>query len=470
MVPNQEEILEQVEKICQSDALEQSEHLKAFLRYVVLQSVRQPGIQPKEYAIATEVFGRDPGFDPRQDALVRVQAARLRSKLRKYYDTQGKGDRLLIDLPKGHYSPTFAYAAARKASPDAGNGAGSGLVDLAQGSRLVESEPLGPSLLPGERPDLLPTEHSTLYGIGYTKIGLAALGILSLVLGYAAFYYRAQLSALRDSTAASKGSDAREAQRLTLVWKDFVDSSGPILVTYSNTAFLGTPQQGLKYYKPLAGSGPNSGSHSSQEAGIEQEATAAINDQYTGTGEVMAVNFLGGIFWKMGRSFRVKRSLLVDWEDIKTGNIVILGSTAENLFLRDLPQPQDFVFRADKEHDEHVFIVNQHPKEGEQPIYASKREGMSTRQIVEDYALVSLLKGLDGKSKLMILAGLTTTGTQAAAEYVTNPAYIDEMTSHIGTMTDPGHPSLPEFYQVVIKAKVNDGVPVQIEYVTHHVL
>ena len=458
MVPNQAEILEQVEKICQSDALEQSEHLKAFLRYVVLQSVRQPGSQPKEYAIATEVFGRDHAFDPRQDALVRVQAARLRSKLRKYYDTQGKADRLLIGLPKGHYSPTFAYMAAKRGMPEPGNGSAGGSVDPAEGSRVVESGPV------------VPNNGGALYGVGYAKIGLAALAILSLVLGYAAFYYRAQLSSLKDSTAASKRLDANETQRLALVWKGFVDSSAPILVTYSNTAFLGTPQQGLKYYKPLAGSGPNTGSHSSQEAGIEQDKTAAINDQYTGTGEVMAVNFLGEIFWKMGRSFRVKRSLLLDWEDIKTGNIVILGSTAENLFLRDLPEPQDFVFRADKEHDEHVFIVNQHPKEGEQPIYASKREGMSTRQIVEDYALVSLLKGLDGKNKLMILAGLTTTGTQAAAEYVTNPVYIDELTSRIGTMTDPAHPSLPEFYQIVIKAKVNDGVPVQIEYVTHHVL
>jgi hypothetical protein len=149
---------------------------------------------------------------------------------------------------------------------------------------------------------------------------------------------------------------------------------------------------------------------------------------------------------------------------------VILGSTAENLFLRDLPQPQDFVFRADKEHDEHVFIVNLHPRDGEQTIYASKREGMSTRQIVEDYALVSLLKGLDGKSKLMILAGLTTTGTQAAAEYVTKPAYLDELISHLNISTDSARPALPPFYQIVIRAKVNDGVPVQIEYVTHHVL
>jgi len=454
MGPNQAEILEQVEKICQSDALEQSEHLKAFLRYVVQKSVRDPGVQPKEYAIATEVFGRDPGFDPRQDALVRVQAARLRSKLRKYYDTQGKADRLLIDLPKGHYSPTFAYATTRRSISGAGNG--DGAAGAAQPSHTVEAGQVAATLPP------------PVYRIPYTKIAMAALVILSLALGYAAFYYRSQLATLKESTAGSKGWDSKEAQHLTLVWKDFADSSAPILVTYSNTAFLGSPQQGLRYYKPLSGRNP--GSPSSQEAGIEPDRTAAINDQYTGTGEVMAVNFLGGVFWKMGRSFRVKRSLLLDWEDIKTGNIVILGSTAENLFLRDLPQPQDFVFRADKQHDEHVFIVNQNPKEGEQSIYASKREGMSTRQIVEDYALVSLLKGLDGKSKLMILAGLTTTGTQAAAEYVTKPVYLDELISHINTSTDPAHPALPAFYQIVIRAKVNDGVPVQIDYVTHHVL
>src|SRR5262245_40088587 len=458
MGPNQAEILEQVEKICQSDALEQSEHLKAFLRYVVQKSVRDPGVQPKEYAIATEVFGRDAGFDPRQGALVRVQAARLRSKLRKYYDTQGKSDLLLIDLPKGHYSPTFAYAAPRKSARGVGNGDGTSSGGVAESSAAAEAGRVAASLPP------------PMYRIQYTKIALAALVVLSLGLGYAAFYYRSQLASLKDSTAASKDWDSKETQHMTLVWKDFFESSAPILVTYSNTAFLGTPQQGLKYYKPLTGAGPDSGSSSSQEAGIEQVKTAAINDQYTGTGEVMAVNFLGGIFWKMGRSFRVKRSLLLDWEDIKTGNIVILGSTAENLFLRDLPQPQDFVFRADKQHDEHVFIVNQHPKEGEQTIYASKREGMSTRQIVEDYAMVSLLKGLDGKSKLMILAGLTTTGTQAAAEYVTKPVCLDELISHLTTSTDPAHPALPAFYQIVIRAKVNDGVPVQIEYVTHHVL
>jgi hypothetical protein len=60
----------------------------------------------------------------------------------------------------------------------------------------------------------------------------------------------------------------------------------------------------------------------------------------------MGVYSLGGnVFWKAGHSFRVKRSLLLTWDDLKTENIVFLGSPAENLLLRELPQKQDFVFQ-----------------------------------------------------------------------------------------------------------------------------
>src|SRR5262249_46659523 len=64
----------------------------------------------KEYVIATEVFGRDSSYDPRVDSVVRVQAGRLRSKLLEYYATEGKDDKVIIDLPKGHYTPIFSYA------------------------------------------------------------------------------------------------------------------------------------------------------------------------------------------------------------------------------------------------------------------------------------------------------------------------------------------------------------------------
>ena len=65
---------------------------------------------------------------------------------------------------------------------------------------------------------------------------------------------------------------------------------------------------------------------------------------------------------------------------------------------------------------------------------------------------------------------ISATLTQAAAEYVSKPEHIKELISHLNTSPDPSTPKLPPYYQIVIKVKVNGGVPVQISYVTHHVL
>ena len=71
---------------------------------------------------------------------------------------------------------------------------------------------------------------------------------------------------------------------------------------------------------------------------------------------------------------------------------------------------------------------------------------------------------------MLILAGITTLGTQAAAEYVTKPDYIRDLIQRLNTAQAGAAPKLPENYQVLLKVKVNGGVPAQISYVTHHVL
>jgi tetratricopeptide (TPR) repeat protein len=61
----------------------------------------------KEYALGVEVFDRGPRFDPRSDAIVRVEALKLRQKLERYYRTDGATDLVTIVLPKGAYRPIF---------------------------------------------------------------------------------------------------------------------------------------------------------------------------------------------------------------------------------------------------------------------------------------------------------------------------------------------------------------------------
>ena len=83
-----------------------------FLRFVVDRELAGRGRELKEYTLGTEVFDRDPAYDPRIDPIVRVEARRLRSKLREYYSGSGATDAIVIELPKGSYVPQFRAAIA----------------------------------------------------------------------------------------------------------------------------------------------------------------------------------------------------------------------------------------------------------------------------------------------------------------------------------------------------------------------
>ena len=100
-------VVEQLEKILSSPSFANSARLSRFLRYIVEQAMNGRSHQLKEYMLGLDVFDRPESFDPRTDAVVRVEAGRLRSKLRGYYNSEGQEDPLVIELPKGSYAPTF---------------------------------------------------------------------------------------------------------------------------------------------------------------------------------------------------------------------------------------------------------------------------------------------------------------------------------------------------------------------------
>src|ERR1044072_871956 len=445
MIPAREEKLEQLERLLGSRILQGSESLRAFLRFVVTKAVDNQDASLKEYTIATEVFGRSNNYDSRNDSVVRVQAGRLRAKLQEYYATEGNHDKILIDLPKGHYSPTFAY------------------IEGTNGS--TASDALTPESAS------IPMKQFAVRN-NWTGLAVAALVLLAIALGALALSNKSDANHLKDCLA-SKTIQPAEVQAASPLWGDFFHSPEPVLVAFSNALFRGTAETGMKILKPMGSAPTNVGSPAaSQTSGVKEGSESVVTDHYTGIGEVLGVYSLGDLFYKASRSIRVKRSLMLTWDDLKTENIIILGSPAENFVLRDLPQQQDFVFQPLKDDKQNMSlgIINTKPKAGEQPTYLAKQEGPSRSQISEDYAVISLLRGLDEKHRLMILAGITTFGTQAAAEYVTKPEHIKDLITHLDTSQSGDSPKLPLFYQVLIKVKVNGGVPVQISYVTHHVL
>jgi TolB-like protein len=87
------------------------------LDYLVNETLAGRGDRLKGYNIALEVFERPETFDPTVYPLVRIEAARLREKLREYYDGDGKGDPIRIDLPKGAYAPQIEFRQAEALEP-----------------------------------------------------------------------------------------------------------------------------------------------------------------------------------------------------------------------------------------------------------------------------------------------------------------------------------------------------------------
>jgi len=97
----------QLARILASRTFHQADRLKRFICFVVEETISGRGTQLKEFLLGMEVFGKDARFDPRTDPIVRVQARRLRVRLARYYSEEGQEDDILIELPKGGYSPVF---------------------------------------------------------------------------------------------------------------------------------------------------------------------------------------------------------------------------------------------------------------------------------------------------------------------------------------------------------------------------
>lgn len=107
--PTAEQVRAQLERIISSKPFIQSQRLCRFLRITVERTLDGEADQIKEYMLGRDVFDRDQSYDPRVDSIVRVEARRLRVKLRQYYQEFAGEDVVLIAFRKGSYVPVFRF-------------------------------------------------------------------------------------------------------------------------------------------------------------------------------------------------------------------------------------------------------------------------------------------------------------------------------------------------------------------------
>ncbi len=213
-------------------------------------------------------------------------------------------------------------------------------------------------------------------------------------------------------------------------------------VIFSNAAFVGRPETGMRYRDP------------------SRDSRDLILDHYTGVGEVLAVHELDRVFNQFNHPIEVKRGSLFTLDDAKKNDLIFVGSPAENLTLLDLPGSQEFVFRrlASTPHKGDLGIVNVHPEPGQPAVFYPSE---STEPLTEDYAIIALGHGLNPDRSVLILAGTTTIGTQAAVEYVCAKDSLEELLGKLGIQ--PGSELKP--FEALLRVKVTRGVPVETQLV-----
>jgi hypothetical protein len=392
-----EQCFQQIDTLINSHSLRGSESLCKLLRYLAEHSLDHPGVALKEYQIATEILGRSGGFDPQNDSTVRVQAGRLRVKLEEYYSHEGPNDTVVVELPKGSYTLTFHVRTPSAALT---------------------------TVLPRAEGVTKPSNRSLAIAVvGLSVLLVAALSTVALLL------------ASRNRTQGGAREPVPAAYQL--FWNRFVTGAQPPWLIFSNGSFVGRPETGMRYFNASA------------------DTRALILDHYTGVGEVLAVHQLDRVFVLLNRQLQVKRGSLFSLDDAKNHDLIFVGSPAENLTLLDIPGTREFVFQriASGPRKGDLGVLNMHPQPGEAPVYLGS---LSSQPTTEDYAVIALVPGMDPARAVLILAGTTTFGTQAAAEYVCRQDSLAELLRRLGV----SKASDLRPFEALLHVKVTHGVPV----------
>ncbi|MER8709182.1 hypothetical protein NKH49_27180 [Mesorhizobium sp. M1088] len=106
-------VRETLERLLASETFGRSERARKLLRYLVEREQAGEADRLKGFSIAMDVFGKDGDFDPSTDAVVRVQAGRLRELLQQYFANEGVAEPVRIAIPRGGYVPSYELNAIR---------------------------------------------------------------------------------------------------------------------------------------------------------------------------------------------------------------------------------------------------------------------------------------------------------------------------------------------------------------------
>ena len=460
--PSAEECQQQVRRILHSATFRNASTLQQLFQFVSDRAVAGTTEGLKEYTIGVEAFGRKQDFDPKIDPIVRVQIHRLRQKLKEYYDAEGSHDPILIEVPKGHYLPSFENATV----PVAG-------LDHATTSHLDTTFSVSTPLLGqnGRSGDQQATKERLRFSwLSSRRAAIAAAAIVAVfAIGFWAGNKQMRNSA-GGETASSNPELAfgKSADPVKLFWARFLGNDPNPVIGYPDAVFLLDDSNDLFRFRRGAsdGRGARVDPHlarrfASNPSLVAQAGQLYYENGYTGPGELQGIGMLTGLFGQIGVKATIKPSRDITPDDLKQHNVILLGSPFQNIAVAQLISMGDFTFEnPDSRHEQwRARILNAHPRADENSSYGTERD--PTSQVLKtDYSLISIQRSVVPGRYIAILGGLDTKGTEGATTFATSRPGVEDLSKALAASGESGAQGETPVFQALVRVRLAKGYQV----------
>jgi len=401
-------VREQLERLLVHPLFANSKRYPAMLAYVVEQTLLGNATELKERSIGIEVFGRAPTYDANADPVVRITAGEVRKRLiQYYYDSSHRGE-LIVELPIGSYVPVFQ-------APE-----GSG--EQVSGAQVPE--------LPTQ--SALP-QTAAVVDLPTGRWWWPLLAGLVLVAGAVGLGIGWRYRELRDYQPPSN---------IDRFWAPI--TAGTTTATYC----LGEPAKNLdvgsinSFDTPISNSKPEP-----LYFRLHYSGHLALADVITLTRTAAALE-------TRHKAFRVIPASEATFAQLREGPIVAIGAF-DNIWTLRITQKLRFGFESK---DGVALIVDR--KSQKETTWATAWD-LPYEKLSRDYAIVARIHDSTTGQPVIIAAGISEEGTEAAGEILYNPVYLDSllaklprnweqlnMEAVIETQVIQGHPGPPSILAV----------------------
>ncbi|MGA2169463.1 MAG: hypothetical protein ABSG62_14735 [Terracidiphilus sp.] len=452
-VPSWDECQQQVQRVLQSAGFHNASMLQQLMRYLAQKAFDPSAETLKEYTIGVEAMSRPRDFDPKADPIVRVQIHRLRQKLKEYYDADGLHDRIVIEIPKGQYLPIFEWTGGMEAL--AGGKSVSAGEELLSNDQVVQSaaDPVDPEVRRSNKP----VSRAVLIAV--------AVVIAAFTAGLWIGDKWVPLGVTKMRATGAKSDFAKSSDPVIAFWAKYIGNDPTPVIAYPDAVFLLDNYNDLFRFKrgPTDYRGAPVDSHlaeqfASNPALVARAGQLYYENSYLGFGELKAVGMLSNLFGQMGYKPIVKPSRELTVDDLTQHNVIMLGSSSQNIAVAHFSSLGDFSF---KDFDARLeqwrgVIVNGHPRRNEASTYHTERDP-NTQVLKADYSLITIQPGIVPGRYIADFGGLDTTGSEGAIFYATSRSGVDELTKAIQLQGNTGDERPFPVFQALLKVRLEKG-------------